>query len=106
MLTRDRALIGVSSIGFGRLGGMLPRTLVVLVSVLVPVAGLSACGEEAPLDQPTPVSEMAPTSTVAPPFDAELEPAEAVLAMVPGVGDHADRHRLRRDPESARACPT
>ena len=62
---------------------MLPRTLVVLVSVLVPVAGLSACGEEPPLDQPTPVAEMAPTSTVAPPFDPELEPAEGVLAMVP-----------------------
>jgi hypothetical protein len=62
---------------------MLPRTLVVLVSVSATVTALAGCGEKAPLDQPTPLSEMAPTSTVAPPFDAKLEPAEAVLAMVP-----------------------
>jgi len=58
---------------------MLPRTLVVLACVVL----AAACGDDASLDQPTPRSEMAPTSTVAPPFDASLEPAEAVLAMVP-----------------------
>ena len=60
---------------------MLPRTLVVLVSLAV----LVGCGDKAPLDQPTPLSQMAPTSTVAPPFDPDLEPAEAALAMVPST---------------------
>jgi hypothetical protein len=61
---------------------MLPRTLVVL-AVLASLGSVAGCGDDGPPDEPTPISEMAPTATVAPPFDARLEPAEAVLSLVP-----------------------
>ena len=58
---------------------MLPRAVVALACFVL----LAGCGDDAPLDEPTPQAELSPTATVAPPFDGRLEPAEAVLALVP-----------------------
>jgi hypothetical protein len=66
---------------FGRLGAMLPRALVALACLVL----LAGCGDDEPFDEPTPLAERAPTATVAPPFDARLEPAEAVLSLVPST---------------------
>jgi hypothetical protein len=66
---------------FGRLVAMLPRALVALACVAL-VAG---CGDDAPLDASPPPDELSPTASVAPPFDGRLEPAEAVLALVPST---------------------
>ena len=59
---------------------MLPRVLGAL-ACLVLVAGC----EEAEPEQPVPLAEQGPTATVAPPYDPDLEPAAAVLALVPST---------------------
>ena len=75
-----QSVAGVSAAErFGRLAAMLPRALVALACFVL----LAGCGDDAPLDEPTPQAELSPTATVAPPFDGRLEPAEAVLALVP-----------------------